>query len=217
MLRKRLLRKRRSTLRSCPTYQIPTMPPLTFPARPHPALTMRGRGRQWRGSYGGMPTGIWGSRRVPTQHEHWKKLWKTGWPVPKKTNAAKKTPNLMTATTRPPVSEFIREITRATEEDRKRRYPSLSKSIKYYPILSNTTQYYPWLWNLDMVRNLHREERQRKQRQLENQVFDLNSTVDFIFFSRLSNVAKVIRLEFLVNWTQYWRRKRKGLFLFQQN
>ena len=33
-----------------------------------------------------------------------------------------------------------------------------------------------------MVRNLHREERQRKQRQLENQVFDLNSTVDFIFF-----------------------------------
>ena len=53
--------------------------------------------------------------------------------------------NLMTATTRPPVSEFIREITRATEEDRKRRYPSLSKSIKYYPILSNTTQHYPWL------------------------------------------------------------------------
>ena len=33
-----------------------------------------------------------------------------------------------------------------------------------------------------MVRNLHREERQRKQRQLENQVFDQSSTVDFIFF-----------------------------------
>ena len=42
----------------------------------------------------------------------------------------------MTATTRPPVSEFIREITRATEEDRKRRYSSLSNTIKYYPILS---------------------------------------------------------------------------------
>ena len=51
----------------------------------------------------------------------------------------------MTATTRPPVSEFIREITRATEEDRKRRYSSLSNTIKYYQILSNTTQYYPWL------------------------------------------------------------------------
>ena len=64
---------------------------------------------------------------------------------PKKTNAAEKTLNLMTATTRPPVSEFIREITRATEEDRKRRYSSLSNTIKYYQILSNTTQYYPWL------------------------------------------------------------------------
>ena len=57
---------------------------------------------------------------------------------PKKTNAAKKTLNLMTATTRPPVSEFIREITRATEEDRKRRYSSLSNTIKYYQILPNT-------------------------------------------------------------------------------
>ena len=42
----------------------------------------------------------------------------------------------MTATTRPPVSEFIREITRATEEDRKRRYLSLSNTRKYYPKLS---------------------------------------------------------------------------------
>ena len=54
---------------ACPTYRTQTIPPLTSPAQPPPALTTRGRKAPQRGICGGMRGDTEGSRRVLTQDE----------------------------------------------------------------------------------------------------------------------------------------------------
>ena len=141
---------------------------------------------------------------------------------------------------RPPVSQFIKEITRATEEDRKRRWEWTGKSFFEQKLFLHCPFYLDdvicgW-WHsatvigcLILVKKSHllknifctvhtaiffREARERKQRLFETQVFPFIKTSTKAvkaFFSRLSRgKVKVIPSESLHSWTPSWRRRRRG-------